>query len=193
MTVSQKRWLLLGLPFVAVVVLDQLTKYWIRFAPEWQRATLIDGVFNFTYIRNAGMALGIDWFDTWIVGLISILATIFITVVTIRSMKQATGGYLFFMGCILGGAVGNIIDRIFLARTEGYGTWLEGHVVDFLHFSLEVTLPFEIYSGPVFPYIFNVADAFISVSVVCLLVFHKKLMPEPPAAEAPVAPVQEAG
>jgi signal peptidase II len=182
----QKRLLMLTAPLGGAVVLDQISKYWIRFSPEWQRRPLIDGVFEFTYIRNSGMALGIDVFDTWIVGLISIVATALIAVVTIRSIREATMGYLFFMGCILGGAAGNIIDRIFLARTEGTGTWLEGHVVDFLHFSLEID------GWPVFPYIFNVADAFITVSVAVLLIFHKRLMPVAEAAPQPAEPAEPA-
>jgi signal peptidase II len=181
-TDTQKRYALLLAPIAGVILLDQGSKYWIRHAFEWHRRSIIDGVFDFTYIRNSGMALGIDWFDTWIVGVISILATVLITAVTIRSLREATSGYLFLMGCILGGAMGNIIDRIFLARIEGTGGWLEGHVVDFLHFSLEIN------GWAVFPYIFNVADAFISVSVVVLLVFHKKLMPHP-VETAEAAPV----
>jgi len=54
----------------------------------------------------------------------------------------------------------------------GYGGVLDGHVVDFIHFTLHIN------DWPVFPYIFNVADMAISTSIIVLLLFHKKLMPE---------------
>ena len=56
---------------------------------------------------------------------------------------------------------------------EGNGGILEGHVVDFIYFSLKIK------DWTVFPYIFNVADIGISVSIVSLLIFSKKLLPDP--------------
>src|SRR5690625_5987107 len=76
------------------------------------------------------------------------------------------------MGLIVGGAIGNITDRLFMASVGGYGGILDGHVVDFIHFNLHIN------DWPVFPYIFNVADIAISTSIILLLLFHKKLMPE---------------
>ena len=52
----------------------------------------------------------------------------------------------------------------------GYGGVLEGHVIDFIHFSLRV------WNKPVFPYIFNVADIAISVSIIVLFVFNRRLL-----------------
>jgi signal peptidase II len=75
------------------------------------------------------------------------------------------------MGLILGGAIGNIIDRIFMGIVYGYGGVLDGHVVDFIHFNL------EIWDTPVFPYIFNFADVAISTSIIILILFHKRIMP----------------
>ncbi|MDZ7683437.1 MAG: signal peptidase II [Fodinibius sp.] len=76
------------------------------------------------------------------------------------------------MGLVLGGAVGNIIDRLFMGYIGSYGGVLEGHVVDFIHFNLTIN------GYPVFPYIFNVADMAISTAIIAMLLFHKRILPE---------------
>jgi signal peptidase II len=75
------------------------------------------------------------------------------------------------MGLILGGAVGNIIDRLVMGYVESYGGVFEGHVIDFIHFNLTVS------GYPVFPYIFNVADMAISTAIIAMLIFHKRIVP----------------
>ena len=75
------------------------------------------------------------------------------------------------MGLVIGGALGNIIDRLTMAYVGGYGGLLDGHVVDFIFFNL------ELFDRTVFPYIFNVADIAISVSIISLLIFNKKFFP----------------
>ena len=155
-----------------VLILDQLTKYWIRTSPELHQYTLIEGWLAFNFTKNPGMAMGIDWADTWVISLIAIAATIVILVYVWKTMKPAGTGYMVCMGMIIGGALGNIADRIFMARVGGYGGVLDGHVVDFIHFKLEIG------NFAVFPYIFNVADSAITVAIVTLIVFYKKLIPE---------------
>lgn len=155
-----------------VLILDQLTKYWIRTSPELHQYTLIEGWLAFNFTKNPGMAMGIDWADTWVISLIAIAATIVILVYVWNTMKPAGTGYMACMGMIIGGALGNIADRIFMARVGGYGGVLDGHVVDFIHFKLEIG------NFAVFPYIFNVADSAITVAIVTLIVFYKKLIPE---------------
>jgi len=125
----------------------------------------------FYYTKNDGMALGIDIFDTHIVSLVSITATIGILAYLLYTMKQSSIGYLTLMGLVIGGAIGNIIDRLTMAFVGGYGGLLDGHVVDFIFFYLEV------FDRTVFPYIFNVADIAISVSIISLLIFNKRFFP----------------
>lgn len=134
---------------------------------------VIDGWLAFHYTQNPGMALGMQWADTHIISIVAIAATLFIVGYILMSLPRAKKWYLLCMGLILGGALGNIIDRLFMARIQSYGTYLEGHVVDFIHFSL------EIYDYAVFPYIFNVADMAISTSLIVLLIFHNRLLPGP--------------
>lgn len=160
-------------PAGIVLVLDQITKYIIRTSPELQNKVLIEGWLRLYYTQNPGMAMGIDWLPTIVVSCVAILAVTGILIYLLRSMKEATRGYLILMGMILGGAFGNITDRIFMGYVEGNGGILEGHVVDFIYFSLQIN------DWTVFPYIFNVADIGISVSIISLFVFSKKLMPHP--------------
>lgn len=114
------------------------------------------------------MALGIDILSTPVISGIAILAVIGIAIYILKNIKEATTGYLICMGLILGGALGNISDRIFMGLKDGYGGVLDGHVVDFIYFSLSIN------DTVVFPYIFNVADIAISTSIIILIVFNKK-------------------
>ena len=161
-----------GVTALAVLLLDQLSKYWIRTTPELHDYTLIQGWLAFNFTKNPGMALGIHWADTWVISLVAIAATVIILIYVWKTMKPANLGYMACMGLIVGGALGNITDRIFMARVGGYGGVLDGHVVDFIHFKLSIG------DFDVFPYIFNVADMAISVSIITLILFYKKLMPE---------------
>lgn len=125
----------------------------------------------FYYTKNDGMALGIDIFDTHIVSLISITATIGIIAYLLYTIKESPISYLLLMSLVIGGAFGNIIDRLTMAYVGGYGGLLDGHVVDFIFFYLKV------FDKTLFPYIFNVADIAISVSIFTLLIFNKKFFP----------------
>ena len=126
----------------------------------------------FYYTQNSGMALGIDILDTTVVSLISITATLGILGYLLYNLKQSSTVYLLLMGLVLGGAIGNIIDRLTMGFIDGYGGVLEGHVVDFIFFYL------KIFDKTIFPYIFNVADIAISVSVITLLIFNRTFFPK---------------
>lgn len=154
-----------------VVIIDQLTKYWIRTSPEWQNWDIIPGWLAFRYTQNPGMALGMRWAPTEVISIIAILATIGILGYVIYTMDRANTSYLVCMGLILGGALGNITDRLMMAQIESYGGILEGHVVDFIFFTLQIN------DYSVFPYIFNVADMAISCAIITMLIFHNRIMP----------------
>ena len=169
--------LTLLLPAAVVIALDQYTKWLVRTSPELHRWEIIDGWLEFYYTQNSGMAMGIDILPTHVISMISIAATIGIFAYLLWTLKHASLGYLFFMGLVLGGALGNITDRLIMGYIEGYGGLLDGHVVDFIYFSLQIN------DWTVFPYIFNVADIAISVSIITLLIFGNYLLPEEPKAE----------
>lgn len=164
-------------PVFVVVLLDQLTKHWIRLSPEWHNTDIIPGWLSLHYTQNPGMALGMRWASTEVISAIAILATIGILSYVLYNRENATLPYLFCMGLVLGGAIGNIIDRLFMGYIESYGGLLQGHVIDFIHFNLTIN------GYPVFPYIFNVADMAISTAIIAMLVFHQRIMPNPNAPE----------
>lgn len=155
-----------------VFALDQISKYVIRTNPDLHHKEIIEGWLAFHYTQNPGMALGINWAETWVISLIAIAATVVIIAFIFKTLHAASTGYMVCMGLIIGGALGNIFDRLFMARMEGYGSFLDGHVVDFVHFTLTID------GFRVFPYIFNIADSAITVSILILLLFYQRLMPE---------------
>lgn len=150
--------------------IDQFTKWLIRTTPELQNKVLIEGWLQFYFTKNPGMALGIDFLSTPVVSMVAILAVTGILIYILKNIEQAGIGYLVCMGLIIGGAFGNIADRLFMALIMDYGGVLDGHVVDFIYFSLQIG------DFTVFPYIFNVADIAISVSIILLILFNKRFL-----------------
>lgn len=178
---KNKKQIALWLPAAVVVVLDQVTKHWVRTTPSLQNLDIIPGWLSFHYTKNPGMALGMDWASTPIISVIAIIATIGILVYILRTMDRANIGYLSCMGLVLGGAFGNIIDRMVMGYIEANGGLLEGHVIDFIHFTLTIN------GYAVFPYIFNVADIAISTAIIALLLFNKKILPEEESSGEPAS------
>lgn len=175
---NRKKYLALGIPAVLVFIIDQWSKWLIRTSPELQNLSIIDGWLEFYYTQNPGMALGIDVISTPVISSVAILATIGILVYVLMGAKEATTGYMVCMGLIVGGAFGNISDRLIMAVLEGYGGVLDGHVVDFIYFSLRIN------GWQVFPYIFNVADVAISAAIISLLIFNKRIFIHPHETES---------
>lgn len=171
MSTKGKKLAAFTIPVAVVIVFDQLTKYWVRTTPSLHYKDLIEGWLALNFTKNPGMAMGMDWLSTPVISIIAIVATIGIVTYILFTLGKANMGYLICMGLIVGGAIGNIIDRLFMATIGGYGGVLDGHVVDFIHFNLRIN------DWPVFPYIFNIADVAISTSIIILLLFHNKLMP----------------
>ena len=176
-----------------VVILDQWSKTVVRSSPELHRLTLIDGWLAFNYTTNPGMAMGISFAPTFVISIIAIIATIAIIWYTISVMDQAPKGFVICMGLVIGGALGNIADRLYMAVIKGYGTVLEGAVVDFIHFTWVWPdwVPW-VGGNPSFPYIFNVADVAISSAIIIMLVFSKWLLPDDPPKAEPAPPSEAA-
>lgn len=171
MSIRAKKILVFLVPVILVVGLDQFTKYVVRTNSTLHRLDLIDGWLAFNFTKNPGMALGMDWLSTPAISTIAIIATIGITTYILLTLNKAGYAYLICMGMVVGGALGNIADRLYMGIVGGYGGILDGHVVDFIHFYLRIG------DFSVFPYIFNVADIAISTSIIILLLFHKRIMP----------------
>ena len=131
----------------AVVALDQLTKLAARqYLSFDQPRTVIPGFFDLKLSYNSGAAFGImpNWAPLFIIaGLVAVFA-----IVRLRRAGASSPALSVGLGLLLGGAIGNLIDR--LASPSG-------EVTDFL--SLHLTLGDRIYAWPTF----NVAD----IAIVC--------------------------
>jgi signal peptidase II len=156
-----------------VVPLDQLTKWWVSTqVSPFDPVVIIPGFFQITHARNTGMALGL--FRQMPV-LFFIVATLVALVAVVSVYRQFSSGDRHAgvsLGLIVGGAIGNLIDRV--AR---------GSVVDFLQFDLQVF---------VFPD-FNLADSAIVIGVLLLLLEIGATDSErgSEAAEGAAAPAEE--
>jgi len=124
---------------VALVVLaaDQLTKLWALAALEpGERRPLLGDLLGLQLAYNPGAALSIATGMTWLLTLVAIA----VVVVVVRTARRTTSRvWAVTFGLLLGGAVGNLVDRIF--RDPGpfqghvvdfiaYGTWFIGNVAD---------------------------------------------------------------
>ncbi len=136
--------------FVIALPSDQITKYLVNENLTYSdRYTVIDGLFYLTHVRNTGAAFGLfaDAPQTIRMVLFVGIAIAAMGIILSFYRKLAPGDWFsaLALGLILGGAVGNLIDRIRL-----------GEVIDFLHVRL-----WGGYSWPDF----NLADSFIVVGV----------------------------
>jgi signal peptidase II len=121
------------------------------------------GFLNFTLIRNSGAAFSIGEGQTWVFTLIA-AAVVFVILRVSRNLRSLP--WAIALGLLLGGALGNLSDRLF--RAPGVG---RGDVVDFLQFP---TFPLVHYDFPVF----NLADTSIVVGG-CLMVLLSFLGRQP--------------
>ncbi|WP_231907688.1 signal peptidase II [Oerskovia enterophila] len=125
-TVSSKRLVVwVGVLAVLVILVDQATKIWAVAKLEGEPTIeLLGRWLHLTFIRNEGAALGIGSGYTWILTIVVTVVVVFI----LRSMRKiGSRGWAVALGLLLGGALGNLIDRIF--RAPGVA---QGHVVDFI-------------------------------------------------------------
>lgn len=166
--------------WIAAVVLfvDQVTKVMVlKTMYRSQSIPLLGDWLKLTFTENPGMAFGIVFGPPGMVTIFSILAT-FLIVLYLYKVRRGYPPYLASLALILGGATGNIIDRVFYGRLFGYDEFFKGKVVDFIHLDLwrgyiPDAVPFI--GGDymaLFP-IWNVADMSIVVGVVGILVFQK--------------------
>lgn len=141
---NSNTYLVLGIA-LSIVFLDQLSKFAIEstLAPG-ESISIIGQLLRFTLVYNDSAAFSLGVGATWPLTIISSLAVLAILWFGPRSKSLI---WLIISGLVLGGATGNLIDRLF--REPGFAN---GHVVDFLQ------IPFN------FP-IFNLADSFVVIGV----------------------------
>jgi len=128
------------------VLIDQITKLLIKTNFQLnQGIPLVKDVFHLRYIRNFGAGFGIMQQQTWILIFISI-TVIGVILYYLDRIKDKEILLQFLVGFILGGTIGNLIDRV------SYGS-----VIDFLDFRI----------WPVF----NFADGFVTIGIIGLVVY----------------------
>jgi signal peptidase II len=126
---------------------------------------ILGDALRLTYIENPGMAFGIDIGSRLFLTMFSSLASIgvFYYLYKIRDETLVVRASL---ALILGGAIGNLIDRIFYGVLFGDAPLFYGKVVDFVDVNFLHLSSFGI---------FNLADAAVTTGVVLLLIFHRNL------------------
>lgn len=131
-----------------VVGLDQLTK-WLTVVnlDEWESFPLWKDVFHFTYVKNTGMAFGMLKDHRWVFMVFSTIAILGLAIYLFR-FRPASRWMQVSMAFIIGGGIGNMIDRIIL-----------GYVIDFFDFRL---INFAV---------FNVADSFVCIGAGMMIAY----------------------
>ncbi len=172
--VSPRALLLLAVIALGVYGLDQLAKYLVvAHLTEGVTVPVLGVVLQFHFVTNSGAAFSFANGFTWIFSIIAVGVVIFIIWFARRIHSL---GWAAMFGLVLGGAFGNLTDRLF--RPPGFGV---GHVVDFI----------QIWG---FPAIFNVADVAITFSMALFIILSLRGVgldgstavfrkPTPPASE----------
>lgn len=150
-------WPWLGLAGL-ILLADQLTKLTILGLYRLGDSTFVTDYFNIVRVHNSGAAFSFlaeagGW-QRWFFTAVGVGATVFIVWMLRKQSHERF--FAFSLACILGGAVGNVIDRV-----------AYGYVVDFLDFHFDVLR--GLFPGGHFP-AFNIADAGISIGAVCLVI-----------------------
>lgn len=186
-----------------IVLIDQASKFYIKTHFYYgEEINVIGNWFRLHFIENEGMAFGMklnqEATGKLILTLFRLVAVVF-GFFLLRSIikKGYSKGAVICGSLVLAGALGNLIDSIFygmiftessfhIARLvpfgEGYGSLFHGRVVDMLYFPLiDTRLPhwLPLVGGKNFAFfepVFNIADAAISIGVLTLLFFQKKLI-----------------
>ena len=170
MSIPRIAWAAYGFALV-VVILDQITKAMILgsvdvsdpdlIRPGHVFAEIIPGVLSFTMVRNTGVSFGLfgggeaRWF-------LSAFSIVVAGALAWWAMKAERRLLVTAIGLVIGGAIGNVIDRVRF-----------GYVVDFIDFS----------ATGLFPWVFNVADSAITVGV-ALLILDSVMSERKPAVGA---------
>ncbi len=170
---------------VVVVIFDQLTKLLVKGSP-WNVLPIpgmrygsslpfIDDIVRITYIENPGIAFGINIPGFKVVfAVFSIVASVAILWYLKHTLERLRTGERVALALILGGAVGNLIDRVFYGVIYHEQPLFYGRVVDFVDFG---------YQRNWFP-VFNVADSSVTIGVALLILILMRHKPTQPLTVA---------
>ena len=132
-----------------IILIDQISKYYIINIFEFQNeAIYLSSFLNFQLIWNEGIAFGLLSFENDLY-YNSITFVIIIVISILLFLIKNDDQYSYFYSIIVGGALGNLIDRI---RYSSVPDFIDFHISNFHWF------------------VFNIADIFVSLGVICLIV-----------------------
>lgn len=184
---------ILSLILLAIVI-DQIIKIVVKTNMQLGESIPVFGDwFKILFVENDGMAFGWELLNKIFLTSFRIVAVAFLGYFLYKLLKNRKYpfGFVLCVAMILAGALGNIIDCLFYGEIftssygriaefvswgEGYGTFMQGKVVDMFYlplFTWPEWIPF-VGGGIFFAPVFNFADACISCSVVALLLFYRK-------------------
>ena len=191
------------LTILIAIILDQVLKVYIKTTYALNGGFEIFSWFQIHFVENNGMAMGFEFggeIGKLFLTLFRIVAVFAIVYWLIGNIKRKVhNAVIVGIALIFAGAVGNIIDSVFygvifdssnnnvatLFADEPYGTLFHGKVVDMFYFPFIKDAIFSEWipfvggdSFTFFQYIFNPADAYISVGVALLFVFSKQAFPK---------------
>lgn len=149
MKIPRIAWAAYGFALV-VIVLDQLSKAWILSGlslREVGQVPIAPPILNFSYVENTGVSFGLfgGGAARWALSIFSLIVAGGLAWWALQAQRRTL---VAAIGLVIGGAVGNVIDRIRF-----------GYVVDFIDFS----------GTGVFPWVFNIADSAITIGVALLI------------------------
>ena len=183
-----------------LLLADQILKIYIKLNfTIGERAEFIPGLLELQFIENEGMAFG--WALPGVAGKLvltsfRLIASVGIGIYLFKLIKdKAHSGLLKSIALIWAGAIGNIIDSAVYGRLfshsgwgtiadfnveNGYAPWLMANVVDMFHFTIQWPswMPFHLGGLEVFPPIWNIADAAISIGVIWIVLNQKRFFQE---------------
>ncbi len=146
-----------------VILLDQITKWWAESAlAGGERIPVIGDFLSFVLVYNPGAAFSLGTGSTW---LFTIFSAVVVAVILWVLRQCGSRAWAITLGIIAGGAVGNLIDRLF--RDPSFG---QGHVVDFIS-----------YNGW---FVGNIADIALVLGVVALVTIEMRGIPFSGAEES---------
>ena len=132
-----------------IVLIDQISKILIHAKMNlYESIEIIPHLLNFTYIRNEGIAFGINFAGSKVIFIIFPILITFYLFLLLKDKEFDKPFYQISLLLIIGGAIGNIIDRIF-----------RGYVIDFIDFHI----------NNVHWYVFNIADSSVTIGLLFLL------------------------
>lgn len=184
MSVGKKSVLLI----ILVLLVDQISKIYVKLNFSLGESVEVFSWFQILFIENNGMAFGMEFIGKLFLTLFRIVAVGFlIYYIHLLIKKNMRTGYILTVSLLLAGAAGNIFDSVFygilfgestpyqvatfLPEGGGYASLFHGKVVDMFYFPIIKNAAGD---TVFFNYIFNVADAAITVAILMIIIFFWK-------------------